>query len=347
MLIDNTKQTKIPEEDMKYNSYKGIKITKRNDNRWQARYTLGGKRTYVYGKTKKECYENLKNSTKSNTIKTEKNISFYEYWNQWITNYKIPFYKKSTINNYNTIFKNQIMPNFKDRQLKQITSLDVNIFLNNMKNTRMKEFTCQYMKEILKQAYYDGKIKSDIYKKIIKYHHKRKEGHALTEQQRHILIQKAKNTKYDIFIFYLFTGCRPTEGLNIQKSDFEDNSLHIKGTKTQKSDRWVPILTPVKEIYEKYKSSTNKTLFDISDTTLKRRRLEFIKICGFHFNTKDLRTTFATMCAEKGVSPKVIAKWLGHTTTNTTNKYYIKVLTEYEKEQIKLIDTNFDTKKED
>lgn len=346
LLIDNTKKQSL-EDNMKYNSYKGIKITKRKDGRWQARFSNNGERKYIYGKTQKECYEILRESFVKEPLKIVKSISFYDYWQYWYKHHKEPFYKKRTLHNYKSVFEHQIKPNFKDKDIKQYTSLEINTILNNLENTRMKEFTCQYLREMFKQAYRDKKIKFDFWEEIKTYHHKRQEGYALTQEQRQILIKKAHNTIYDIFIFYMYTGCRPKEGLDVKIEDFENEFLHIHGTKTEKSDRWIPVLKPVKEIFDKYKNNNTKTLFNISEVTLKRRLHQFREICGFKFLTKDLRTTFATMCAEEGIAPNLIAKWLGHTTTNTTNKYYIKVLNEFEKEQIKRLDTNFDTNKGD
>lgn len=49
------------------------------------------------------------------------------------------------------------------------------------------------------------------------------------------------------------------------------------------------------------------------------------------------------MCAENNIPEYMIAKWMGHTTTQTTRKYYIKVLSEYEKQQVKIIDNTFDS----
>ena len=49
------------------------------------------------------------------------------------------------------------------------------------------------------------------------------------------------------------------------------------------------------------------------------------------------------MCAEMGINEPTIAKWMGHTSTKTTRKYYIKILSEFEKEQAKIFDTHFDT----
>lgn len=330
---------------MQYTQYKGIKISKRKDGRWTAKPSINGKQKSIYGNTQKECYENLKALFEVNkVIKFEKSISFFEYWEYWYKNYKEPFYKEGTLKNYRSVFNNQIKPNFEDKNIKNYTSLDINLYVKKIPNSRMKEYTTQYLKEIFRQAFKDRKIKFDISDDIIKYHHKRAEGTALTQEQRQILIENANKIEDgDIYTFYLFTGCRLSEALETTY-DKETNLLHIAGTKTDLSNRYIPVFSQIQWIIENRKDN-KPYLFNISDTTLKRRTNEMRKICGFHFNIKDLRTTFATMCAEQGVNPKIIAKWLGHTTTNTTNKYYIKVLDNYEKEQIKLIDPNFDPKK--
>lgn len=330
---------------MNYNEYKGIKITKRKDGRWTAKPTINGKQSSIYGKTQKECYGNLKLLFENNkVIKFEKTITFFEYWEFWYKTYKQPFYKEGTLKNYRSVFNNQIKPNFKNQNIKTMTALDINLYIKKLKDSRMKEYTTQYLKEVFKQAFKDRQIKFDISDDIIKYHHKRAEGTALTQEQRKILIENAdKIEDGDIYTFYLYTGCRLSEALETT-FDKDTNMLHIAGTKTDLSNRYIPVFSQIQHIIEKRKNN-QPYLFNISDTTLKRRTAEMRKICEFHFNIKDLRTTFATMCAEKGISPKIIAKWLGHTTTNTTNKYYIKVLDNYEKEQAKLIDPNFDPKK--
>ena len=330
---------------MNYNQYKGIKITKRIDGRWNAKPTLNKKQHTIYGKTQKECYENLKAFFNENKIiKFEKSISFFEYWEFWYKTYKAPFYKEGTLKNYRSVFKNQIKPNFNDGPIKNITALEINLSVKKIVDSRMKEYTTQYLKEFFKQAYKDKRTRYDISDDIIKYHHKRQEGTALSQEQRNILIEKANKLEDgDIYAFYLFTGCRPAEALECTY-DAENDLIHIAGTKTDLSNRYIPVFSQIRHIVEKRKNN-KPYLFNISETTLKRRTNEMRKICNFHFNVKDLRTTFATMCAEKGIAPKVIAKWLGHTTTNTTNKYYIKVLNDYEKEQIKLIDPKFDPKK--
>ena len=42
------------------NSFNGIKIKQRKDKRWYASWQVNNKRTYIYGKTKEDVYNQLK-----------------------------------------------------------------------------------------------------------------------------------------------------------------------------------------------------------------------------------------------------------------------------------------------
>jgi integrase len=53
---------------------------------------------------------------------------------------------------------------------------------------------------------------------------------------------------------------------------------------------------------------------------------------------KDLRRTFGTMCALRGVPPKTLQGWMGHESITTTMKYYVIAPEQYEQEQIKRLD---------
>lgn len=135
---------------MNYNQYKGIKITKRNDGRWNAKPTLNKKQHTIYGKTQKECYENLKAFFNENKIiKFEKSISFFEYWEFWYKTYKAPFYKEGTLKNYRSVFKNQIKPNFNDGPIKNITALEINLSVK--KNSGLQNERVHYT--ILKRIF--------------------------------------------------------------------------------------------------------------------------------------------------------------------------------------------------
>lgn len=327
---------------MALKSYNGIKIQQRKDGRYYATKQENGIRKFIYAKTKSELYEKLKEEYPIELKQKKHQTTFYEFWNYWYKNYKEPTIKENTLKNYRSVFKNQIQPYFEDRPIKQITTAELNKLISNTQFGRMKEYLSQYLRDCFKIAYRENKIKFDISEEIIKYHHKREEGTALTKDQRKILLENTKKIKHgDLFEFYLFSGARPSEGLNFKPEDIEKEFIHLEGTKTEKSDRWIPKFKKLEEILKR-QDLTHDTVFNISEATRKRELNTLNKLCSFHFTTKDLRTTFATMLAENGIATNIIAKWMGHTNTNTTNKYYIKVLSQFEKEQKEQFDNTFD-----
>lgn len=320
------------EEDVQYN---GIKIRKRKDCRWEAKKQINGNRISVVKKTQAEVLKTLKELFPKEIIKPSKSMLLYDYIDFWYKTYKEPFLKKSRRNNYNCVINNQIKPFFENKELKIITPIELNKSITKIPNTRQKEDATQFIRNIFKMAYKDKYIKNNYYEELIKYQHKREEGVALTIQQRNEVIKQAKTIDgADIFIFYMFTGARASEVLSINpQTDITNDLLHLPGTKTDLSDRWIPIFKPVANIL-KHKDLTKSKLFDVSYTTLKRKIETLREKCGFHVNIKDFRTTFGTICAEMGINEKVIAKWMGHTSTKTTQKFYIKVLSEFEKQEI-------------
>jgi len=323
--------------------YKGHKIEKRNDGRYQARFYINNQQKTIYGKTEKLCLENLKEALNNQDIYKTKTTYFYDYINSWYEVYKKPKQKIITLKTTKGIIENHIKKNIPNININELTPLIINKGLNNITG-RPKEYASQYLREMFKQAYKDKIIKIDIYDGIQKYIHNREEGIALTKQQRETLIKICNKTQYgEVILFYLYTGCRKSEALNITNEDIEKDILRIPGTKTKLSDRYIPIFSNLRKIINLLYNKTNKKLIPISDTTIKRKVEEIRKLCGFHFNIKDLRTTFGTMCAEAGINDSIIAKWLGHTNTNTTKKYYIKILSDFEKENISKFDTCFDT----
>ena len=327
---------------MSYKSYNNIKIKRRKDGRYYATKQVNNRREFVYGKTQEEVYNKIKELFPKQIKKPTQPTTFYEFWNRWIEKYKKPNVKARTLKNYENVFENQIKPFFEDRNIKNITPADLNILINNTTSGRMKEFLSQYLRECFKFAYRENKIKFDFWEEIKTYHHKRKEGNALSEEQRKILLQNLKYIKHgDIFKFYLLTGARPSEGRDFAPQDIEKNFIRIRGTKTETSDRYLPMSKQLKELLSKQDMS-HKTVFNVSEATVKRERLLLIKLCKFKFLTKDLRTTFATMCAESGIAENVIAKWMGHTSTRTTKQYYIKVLNKFEKSQLTSLENTFD-----
>lgn len=324
-------------------TYKGHKIEKRTDGRYQARFYMSKKQYSVYGKTQEECIKNLKNILKNKTLLLPKTLTFYEYCNEFINVYKKPNMKALTLKTVLSVFKHHIKPNIPNCDMNKLTPLIINKALTNV-NGRMKEYASQYLRELFKQAYKDKVIKIDIYECITKYNHKREQGVALTKEQRETLIKECKNIENgNVILFYLYTGCRLSEAFRITKEDIKETQISIPGTKTELSNRVIPIFKPLKPIINELMKNDGDKIINISPKTIVRRVEELRKKCNFHLRIKDLRTTFGTMLAEAGINDSVIAKWMGHTNTNTTKKYYIKILSEFEYQNANKFDTYFDT----
>ena len=68
---------------------------------------------------------------------------------------------------------------------------------------------------------------------------------SITDQERKHLLKVCEDDRFLPFLFMLYCGCRPSEALNIEYRDIENRSglllLHIRGTKTDNSDRYVPL----------------------------------------------------------------------------------------------------------
>ena len=322
--------------------YKGIKITKRKDNRYTARWTKNKQKFQIYANTQKECYEKLKKllNNEQKIKKLNKNILFYEYCDKFLEIYKKNTTSKQTFATYKSHFKNHIKANLPNIEITKITPIMINECISKC-NGRTKEYVSQYLIQLFRQAYKDLIIPNNIEESILKFNHKRKEGTAFTKEQRKLIIEKSKELKYGyVFVFALYSGCRRSELLSITPKDidYENNLLHIPGTKTTLSDRHIPIFNQLKEIIQNI-DKTNITLLGISEKTLQRQQIELERLIGFKIQFKDFRTTFGTMCAELGITDKTISKWMGHTTIQTTNKYYIKVLSDFEKQQASLLNS--------
>jgi len=328
--------------DMARQIYNGHKITLRADNRYCATLTLSGQKKFIYGKTLEQCYNNLKDYIKANKPQlTTKSLTVNEYFDLWWKTYKEPVLAESTKVSTKSYFRNHILPILGNLVMNKVTALQVNTLINKCKN-RTKEYISQYTAMLFRQAYKDKIIKNNIAEDFIKYSHKRAEGVALTAEQGQIFLQKCDLISHgDIFKFYYYSGARPGEELRFSPKDIMADCIRIPGTKTEGANRILPLFEPLKNLLNSITIlPTMKTVFGISEKTLDRQLKELNQLCGFKFSTKDLRTTFGTRCAEMGIPDNIIAKWMGHASEITTKKYYIKIQTKFEKEQIDIFNQN-------
>jgi integrase/recombinase XerD len=128
------------------------------------------------------------------------------------------------------------------------------------------------------------------------------------------------------------TGMRPGDLLNLQfkNIDLQENELKIKISKTSREIIF-PLYNKLREfIVSEYPDLTSKNpeekifsefyIYSLSRRFMRiKKRLNLSK----DFNLKTFRKQYATSLIEAGVDGTIVAYLLGHTTVNTTTKYYL------------------------
>lgn len=245
-------------------------------------------------------------------------------YNEWLRNW-INVYKKPYIKTWKLIkehIKCHVPKSLLSTRLCSLNAFDVQKAINNVKTSRMRLEMYDIYHSSLKCAYKLGFLERDISDSLIKPRHVRKIGTALNDGELCAFLYLVRNSPYRIFEFLLFTGCRRSEALNVTWNDIflHERVIHIRGTKTEKSDRYVPIFD---DLYNMLIDMpvTNGKLFHYKRDFVTHKFKDFCKNHKLH----DLRHTFATKCMESGISINVVQLWLGHTRLDTTARIYTHV----------------------
>jgi len=131
------------------------------------------------------------------------------------------------------------------------------------------------------------------------------------------------------FFFYVLTGCRREEILNLtwRDIDLERTVIHIKKSKTH-LDRWIPINSSLLEVIEGIPHKIGflfpgkKKGTHLHKDTMTHKIKQSLKTAGFQeMRLHDLRHTFASQLALSGESLQTIRDLLGHTDIRTTEIY--------------------------
>lgn len=256
----------------------------------------------------------------------------YEQWlKEWVKIYKKPYIK--SVRNIQINIRLHIPQHLKDTLLTNIMALDVQKSINSIKSSRIAIDVYDIYNASLKMAYNLDLINRDITKTLVKPKHTRKQGQALSSSELQEFLKAIKGKRIEkYFLFCLYTGCRRSEALNVrwQDIDYTFNVLHIKGTKTTTSDRYIPLFDDLMELLNTLPKGQGKIFNHHTDYVSKT----FKKYCPTH-KLHDLRHTFATRCLECGINLKVVQQWLGHSNYNTTANIYSHALQEFTTEESK------------
>lgn len=261
------------------------------------------------------------------------NQILFKEWLKDFYEYKSKRVKPSTLRNIGIVIRCHVPIFLYNTPLVKITGQDLEKMIYDVKAMRMRQYTYQVINEALDRAVKRNIIDFNPMTNLDSIKHRQRKGRALNAVERAKLLEKVQQpTLRLLFEFYIYSGCRRSEALSLtwDDIDFAGKKIIIPGTKTEASDRVLPMSKPLLEIMKKlsYSATTNK-VFNYSPDYVSK---QFKKYCPKH-KLHDLRHTFATICLESGVSIRVVQKWLGHTSIDTTARIYTHVIDEFQRRE--------------
>ncbi len=385
-------------------------ISMREDGRYQARYTLNGKRHTIYGKTKKEVEKKLRDilyEIEHGIYAKPDRITVDSWYKTWLKEYRVNVVRETTIIGNEKCYK-LARPEIGQMKLQAVRPEHIQRILNRMKcegySLGYIDNTRQTLNMIFHQAHMNGIIVTNPVERSVLPKMEDKEKNlrrrALSEQEQKAFLEcAAKRKPFYAGIFYVgfSTGMRIGEinGLEWQDIDFDRMEIHVNGTmikvpgkdcykgpvKTGESRRTVPMLPEVARKLKEHKAEQDElrrmledrwepvkglehlvftTMFGkplmtlsvsryIDSTVNAVNREEEKKAAAEHrdpelmetFCPHSMRHTFATRALERGIPPKVVQSYLGHSSIDVTMNIYTHVTAELEREEIKKIEDQF------
>lgn len=259
--------------------------------------------------------------------------TFYSWLDEWFTIYKAPTLKDGGYDLNNNI-KKHVLPNIENKPLNAYNAADITKALNAVKSDRMRQIVRQIYNQSFREAVRLEYIEKNPVALVKLAAHEYDNGRTLERVEEKQFLSAAKGMElYPLFAFYLLTGARPSEPLTLIWQDITADYIRIRGTKTKKSDRQLPLTDNIRALLKTIPKA-GKRVFPYTYSKVRHHFEELRERLPFHLTIKDLRHTFGTRCIESGVSMKTLQKWLGHTTYDTTADYYSHITTDFEREEI-------------
>ncbi len=328
------------------------KKTRGNSYIWECRYYDEYRhQKSVFSKNQATCIDKLKKALADRDQRKKNLPPIYtpltlELWvKQWLEVYKKPNITQQRYKKIVADINNHIKPfdGFK-RPLKDITTLDLQALINNIKTTRgnadrTKKAITDLLKAIFSTAFKTQALKHDPTAMLVAPKYKANKGKPLTLQEQDEFLQAIENHPLrNIFMFYVLTGCRRSEALAVKWTDidFEKNTLTIRGTKTVNAVRVFPLHSSLKALIALIPHET-EYLFNYKADYITH---QFKRLASAH-KLHDLRHTFVTRCAEKGINTKAIASIVGHANDNITRNLYFTALSEFVISETDKLDDTF------
>ena len=119
----------------------GEGIIQKSNGRYEARFVdRFGKRVSVSGKNLKDVKNRFNQAIldDKNKVNVKEKLTLNRWYELWMSAYKFDAIRRSTRKNYNTTYRKHIQPVLGNRELTQITQLDIRMLLKDLKKKEQK-----------------------------------------------------------------------------------------------------------------------------------------------------------------------------------------------------------------
>ena len=321
--------------------------------KYRVSFTYQGKRYWVKGNTQEELYTRKANKLrdlKENVIIYDSKILVNTWAERAFDTYKSD--NKGLYDIKNRFYK-YISPFIGNKPIGKVRAVECQTILNNCSG--MSYSHCNKLKQemsfIFEMAVENQIIPFNPAKKLKLPEYSKGVRRSITESERkHLLAVYDKDSSYLLFMLILKCGCRPDEAVNLIGRDVDTKTrlLHIRGTKTKNSDRYVPIpddlfpalkkikpfepISPNREGRKHTESSYNRLCAHL------RRDMNISMGCKTYRNALIppfpladdfvpycLRHTYCTDLCKAGIDIRTAQRLMGHANISVTADIYTHV----------------------
>ena len=343
---------------------------KRATGGWECRYVLEDvvtgekKKKSLYGQLRRDVaakFDALKTSLVEESGPAPEHTTVAAWMDEWLMVYKAQSIRAGTREKYRLIIENKIKPGLGSRDLRTLDESDIQGFLNGLSPTLAGKQVNE-VRAVLLAALDRAVEQAHIPSNPCRRTERATEGHrriiAMTEREQAAFLQAAQGTRYELFFrLALATGMRRGEimGLRWEDIDLDAGVIHVRQAvtkirtalvtgevKSQSGVRDIPIAAPIMPALRDCKGSglvfQYSTGSAVNPSYVLRSMKAICEKAGIpHYNIKDMRSTFATRAAERGVNPKTLMAIMGHSKVEVTLKFYTDATLEMRQQAIQKI----------
>lgn len=320
-------------------------------------FRYGGKQYKIYGNTEREVYQKMalkQHDLETGHVIVDGSMTVEQWSEKCFDTYKSSVQVESAKNQWYS-YKKYVLPYIGMYAIKDVKPIQCQEILNSMagKSWSLVKSVQTNLHFVFEKARQNKMIFENPAENLTRPKTVKGRRRSLTSyERRHFWNVIDKDPRYIFFRFMLECGCRPEEAAELRKTDIKEKDgcylLHIRGTKTENSDRWVPLPEDLYECvaddgpfdllcpnaaghkhdtssYKRMVSNFKRDLNISMGVQVYRNKLIPPLRLASDWVPYDLRHTYCTDLQRAGIDIRTAQKLMGHANISITADIYTHV----------------------